>query len=308
MPQSSSIGNGGAVIFDARKSVTSKVHTPFTSASDIPSRLSSEPLCGRKGEIGDGVPEIIPRLVEILSQQTYSDAGACRALRKLDPAAARTVVPGLIARLGRPEQFRGEHIDVVRAIASLGSEAVAAVSQLTAMLPDDEYGEVAEALGEIGPAAAPAVPALVELLRSGKIRNATRFIIALGKIGPGAGAAVPDLVEWLKDPFSLRTRDAAPISGTPESNQFRRSTLIILAHTLGQIGPAAQAAVPVLQELSHDSGESAPVEPLPTVEHYRDSRGQSWSLVTWQKQTQTLAEAAAEALQRIQATSDSDKR
>src|SRR5205085_4604058 len=58
----------------------------------------------------------------------------------------------------------------------------------------------ATALGQIGPAAREAVPALTPLLRDpdGDVRSAA--FQALGRIGPAAAAAVPALVEALADP------------------------------------------------------------------------------------------------------------
>jgi hypothetical protein len=83
------------------------------------------------------------------------------------------------------------------------------------------------ALGEIGAAARPAVPVLVELLRDGDVETAFRAADALRKIGNWADRAFPVLVELLKD-------DRDMIRG-------------MAAKLLGELGPHAEPAIPVLR-------------------------------------------------------------
>jgi hypothetical protein len=85
------------------------------------------------------------------------------------------------------------------------------------------------ALGQIGPAAKDAVPALIEVLKDKDDRVRNYAASALGKIGP---AAVPALMEALKDK-DINVRNAA-------------------VRALGQIGPAAKAAVPSLKAMSEN--------------------------------------------------------
>lgn len=86
---------------------------------------------------------------------------------------------------------------------------------------DQETAEVA--LSRIG---APAVPALIDTLRSPDPAVRKKAIEVLGRMGEDAAPAVPALTALLNDP-DLAVRKAA-------------------ARTLGQIGPEAQAAVPAL--------------------------------------------------------------
>jgi HEAT repeat protein len=92
-----------------------------------------------------------------------------------------------------------------------------------------------EALGDMGPDAATAVPALLKLLeKPGLATVGTRWgpahqgavVRTLGKIGPAAAPAVPALLALLK------------------SNKVQIHREVILA--LGGIGPSARAAVPAL--------------------------------------------------------------
>src|SRR5207247_532376 len=94
---------------------------------------------------------------------------------------------------------------------------------------------VAEALGSFGPAAKPAVPAMIEAYtksRDPNWGNRSRFILALGALGPAAKAAVPMLIEALKD----REVESRPA----------------VAKALGKIGPDAKAAIPALTEALKD--------------------------------------------------------
>ena len=96
---------------------------------------------------------------------------------------------------------------------------------------EDAWHAAAEALGQIGPAAAEAVPALATTLgsaKTGKVRRAAAE--TLGRIGPAAAEAVPALIAALSHYFGNGEKD--PYSASAEA--------------LGLIGPAAVEAVPAL--------------------------------------------------------------
>jgi serine/threonine protein kinase len=84
----------------------------------------------------------------------------------------------------------------------------------------------AEALGNMGGEARPAVPAITALLRDRNEVVRWRAAEALGKVGPEAREAVPALVAALSGPPGLLTTEAAK--------------------ALGRIGPAGAEAVPAL--------------------------------------------------------------
>src|SRR5205823_299713 len=83
------------------------------------------------------------------------------------------------------------------------------------------------ALGEIGPAARDAVPALIAALKAKDDSDSWAAAAALGGIGPAAKAAVPALHKLVKE-----------------------RQCVASAKALGRIGPAARAAVPDLIRLS----------------------------------------------------------
>ncbi|MFO7899882.1 MAG: HEAT repeat domain-containing protein [Planctomycetota bacterium] len=121
----------------------------------------------------------------------------------------------------------------------------------------------AEALGVAGPAAAPAVPALVKGLADGGEVN-TRFASAraLGRVGPAAASAVPALVKALGDRDRRVRRHAAQtlarlgeksvdglIRGLGDAGPGVRAGC---AHVLGALGTDAKSAAARLMERAGD--------------------------------------------------------
>jgi HEAT repeat protein len=117
----------------------------------------------------------------------------------------------------------------VRAVDALGQIGPAAVPALVEALGDPDMRvrvRAVAALGHIGSAAEPAVPAIVEALRDHQPRVRAAAAYALGRLGLAAEPVVPALVKALGDPNS-GVRPAA-------------------AFALGSMGAAAEPAVPVL--------------------------------------------------------------
>jgi HEAT repeat protein/lysophospholipase L1-like esterase len=176
------------------------------------------------------------------------------------------VVDALAARLG--EADAGVRLEAAEALGRLGPEARGAAPRLNAMLQDprecvryaaahalwrigttpEELGTLVEALqnpdgyvrafaawslGNLGPSAGPAVPALVATLS----QEETDVVAAaaLARIGAAAHEAVPALVG------ALRHADAG--------RRWRA------ARTLGRIGPAAAAGVPALEDALEDPSD-----------------------------------------------------
>jgi hypothetical protein len=101
-------------------------------------------------------------------------------------------------------------------------------------LPPQLYKEdmVAWGFKVIGPAARPAVPALSRMLSSTNLDVPWKAVGCLAAIGPEAKDAVPDLIKVLQTHKSGKAADV----------RFCAQ----VARTLGEIGPAAGAAIPSL--------------------------------------------------------------
>jgi hypothetical protein len=109
------------------------------------------------------------------------------------------------------------------------------VADLDRMLHDGDATvrtQGAIGLSKLGPAAAPAVPALVEASRAPEPLLRQNAALALGQIGPEAREAVPDLIKLLDDPEWAVRRQAAV--------------------ALGGIGPDAREAAAALEQLGRD--------------------------------------------------------
>ena len=90
-------------------------------------------------------------------------------------------------------------------------------------------------LGKIGPEAAPAVPALVALLKDQDPKVRTEALFALGAIGPKASAAIGPATAALAD--------------------TDRDVMLTAVYFLQELGPEAKAAAPALQKLLQSKDE-----------------------------------------------------
>lgn len=145
-----------------------------------------------------------PTLIRLMQQDEnqVTRIMSAAALVRISPEkpAARQAMTFLIQTLQDQEQAQAK---AAEALGMIGNAAAVAALSETLQAPDEsEFGSfraaVARALGEIGPPAKVAVPALRAALREKKewhfdVRNESA--LALGKIGPAAKSAIPDLIE-----------------------------------------------------------------------------------------------------------------
>jgi HEAT repeat protein len=153
--------------------------------------------------------------------------------------AAKPALGDLVTALGDADPLcRG---DAAVAIAALGADAAEAVSPLQKMLADASATEgeryaAAYALGRIGPAAAAAAPVLREVAQSDDEMLATVATWAGLKIKPDDAsqfeAAIPLLRRALRGDRGMVRLEAAV--------------------ALGDIGPAAASAIPILELVSEE--------------------------------------------------------
>lgn len=118
---------------------------------------------------------------------------AAEALMALGPEA-RPAAAALAQATGDAEE--GVREAAVGALEELGPPLPAAVAELVTLLAagDDRAYWAATLLGRLGPAAAPAVPALSETLTGeGELAARERAAWALGQIGPPARSAAEQL-------------------------------------------------------------------------------------------------------------------
>ncbi len=174
----------------------------------------------------------LTQLVERLKDpDPYVRAAAARALSALPPSPEIALPIFQKALAGADETTVHYLLDT---LAGMGAQAVPRL--ITALKYEGLRPQVAAILGQIGPAAAPAAPALAKLLADEDVNARLEAAYALAKIGPEAKPAVPALAEVLKQ---------------PESNLSHAAV-----YALGRIGPAASAAEPALAQLVESKDDS----------------------------------------------------
>jgi hypothetical protein len=200
-------------------------------------------------------------------------------------------LPDLLAphHQGKPARFWLEALDspdpevrtqAIVALGEIGPGAGAAVPALAAILREELDGHAREqaaiALSKMAPASREALPALTHALKDEDAEVRLNAAVALRRLGKEAHAALPALIEALADSSNAILLDNAPTTveeevvlalgrvsaGTPvavaalsealhEPNRPRRIRAAI-ATALGEIGPSARAAVPLLRTLRGD--------------------------------------------------------
>ena len=183
------------------------------------------------GALGPSGRAAVPALFVALADPSEAvRAASARALARIEPGPDD--VPRLVAALRSEDGYVAGF--AAWTLGNLGSAAAGAVPDLVhALSRDDTNAVVAGSLARIGPAAAEAVPALVQALRSEDADRRWRAARTLGRIGPPARAAVEPLVDALGDPNGAVRQHAA--------------------RALGRIGPAARPAAAALQRATGDS-------------------------------------------------------
>lgn len=169
---------------------------------------------------------------------------------------------------------------VLEILAGIGPAATPALDDIVKELDDadpDHAGEAAVAIGAIGPAAAAAVPRLRRVVadtgRPLGLRYAAAY--ALGRLGPAAKESEPELRKLAETDDEMMATVAiwAALKVAPEDKLlFERAVPLLrralrgdremvrleAAVALGDIGPAAATAIPMLELVAEDD----PVKPV----------------------------------------------
>jgi serine/threonine protein kinase len=188
----------------------------------IGSLRDSDPSARRRaaqalGECGPTAREAVGPLITALSDPDFwVSETAALALRKItgapDPGTAGRRrrgpdeagdTPPAVARLLKAIQDPGSRWMAVVALGQMGPTAHEAIPALIEALEDAECAvrwDAAKALGKMGAVAARAVPALTAVLHEEDDAISRQHVVAaLGAIGPAARSAVPALISSLKD-------------------------------------------------------------------------------------------------------------
>jgi HEAT repeat protein/lysophospholipase L1-like esterase len=207
---------------------------------------------------------LVPALVAIVEdERAPGRAEAARVVGALG-TGARHAGPALARALdaAEPEVRR----EALAALRTLGPAAESVPALLRALHDPALRWRVPDVLGELGPAAREAVPALTEALADANAAVRWRAAKALGRIGPAARKAAPLLATLTRDPQG-NVRAAAVtalVRVEPDlglSLPALRAALgdaegqvrVKASDAIGALGPAARDAVPSLLPLLEDS-------------------------------------------------------
>ena len=172
-------------------------------ARDVPTRWYAAYALGRIGPQAAGAVDSLCTVLENKGEDEYVRGGAAWALGRI-PAAAEPAV-GLLADTLQSMQHVSVRRNSARALGNIGQPATAAIPALERLLddPDPAVGaNAAAALWKID-RHPKAVPALIAMLSRPLTSGPYNAAVALGEIGPDARAAVPALV----GAFSHHSRD-----------------------------------------------------------------------------------------------------
>ena len=143
--------------------------------------------------LGSAGSNAVPSLVEVLDAETWGTAqwSAVQALGAIGPAATPAAPAILRALAGTNNMDQGR---CLWALGQIHGHPESVVPVLIKHLNQRNFEQVAaEALGQFGPEAAPAVPDLIRILDRNDATS-TRAASALGHIGPAAKQAIPSLL------------------------------------------------------------------------------------------------------------------
>jgi len=192
-------------------------------------------------------------------QDRQTRQAAVSALAGMGPDHAAVAVP-ILREMLRDADISSRH-QAINTLGQLGPAAKDALPELAELLTERQYGfMVANTLGRIG---GDAVPALVKALESGDQQTQRAAVQALGQIGPDAAAAVPTLLKMLTAPdrsgsrqmvqFALQRIGPAVAPELAklliaEETAVRRAA----AEALQRFGGDARSALPALEKAAAD--------------------------------------------------------
>lgn len=137
------------------------------------------------GAIGPAAKAAVPALVT--ASKTHFEA-AMQALGKIAPVKAIALLAGRL-----DDEKGAEREKSIRLLAGIGAPTVPRLSKLLRKGDATERRNVLEVFRRVGPAAAGAVPALIETLNT---EDADQALLTLEAIGPAARSALPKLLAW----------------------------------------------------------------------------------------------------------------
>lgn len=239
------------------------------------------------GKIGAPPEQAIPAIVAVLEKD--ESRSAADALGKFGPQAAPAIGP-LTKALGYKKSLT--RASAAEALGKIGPAARSAAPVLRTRLKDEDEnvrGSAARALWEVEGTASPElIDVLVELLRTSETGIGLRAIETLGDIGPPAKKALPALAAAGRSEEGFFVAPAIWAAGRIRQEKDLLPRLILelknpepdarssAAWALGKMGPEARETVPALRKLVFDDkigfGRFLVLEALERIEGHEKAR------------------------------------
>ena len=213
------------------------------------------------GLIGEAAKTAIPRLIARLDDADGTVLMWTIGTLGQFGEAAKEAVP----KLKRLAQQQGTARWAVEALSTMGTDGAAAVLELVRDANGGRRQLLARTLIKFGPKAADAVPLLVQDLNSETVGRIATAAQVLGHLGDRARVALPRLNELLDDEdVRLRVRAAGAVwklehqtnavwsvllAALQDESTYRVGARRMAAEVLGEMGPIARDAVPLLETL-----------------------------------------------------------
>jgi len=235
------------------------------AAQDSDPRVRGTAVAGL-GEIGLRAAPAVAVILEVLENDKPNSYIAARALAKIG-MKTEPAVDALAKALNHTNKLT--RASAANALGNIGPEARNAVPALRAAARDNDSEvrlDAAYALWKIENAS-DAIEVLIPLLDSDDPRVGLRTIEALGEIGPPAKAALPALERVRKGDNKLNgVASAWAMCRVRATNNLVEKLLPGLQHedpmvrigaawALGKMGPEARVAIPAMRELLDNASE-----------------------------------------------------
>jgi HEAT repeat protein len=235
-------------------------------------------LSAEKELIKIGGPAV-PALLDILKETRVGDYISDTAMDALGNigSAAKDALPALFAILNDTDSSLDVCKTVADAINKIQGTSVdySKINELMKQLRDGDYSKVTE--GELAKIGVPAVPALLNALKSDRYDHSNILLILWG-INPLPKDAIPALINVLKDSnynLTAHTIAACILGKTGDKKDVLLPATIdllkesrkqgndvdskALISVFGLIGTAAKDALPILLEIYNDKNENADI-------------------------------------------------
>jgi HEAT repeat protein len=245
------------------------------------------------GLIGPGAKRAVPTLIQMLDDETTIRAAAVTTLTTIGGSA----VPELIGALRDRELSSAAKQSIPAVLAEIGEPATDIVAALMQAIEDTDsvlQRAAASSLSHIGQ---PAIPRMVASVRMKLSSNPLRIIWALGEMGPVAQDAVPALIDVLSDDQNMRAEAAIALGkvGPGARDALPVLTDLISDGSYNVCAAAARAVIRIGQ---------APGDIMPTLinalasDDPDTSRQAGWAIRAIENPDVNVIPSLVEALQR----------